>query len=49
MFLIFHMGKQSDTHANSVAERESLSEMFSSITSILNDELDPILELPVPS
>lgn len=39
------IAKQSDTHVNSVAEREALSNKFSLISSLLNDELDPMIEL----
>jgi hypothetical protein len=39
------IGKQSDTHVNSVAERETLNVKFSTISSLLTDELDPMMEL----
>lgn len=39
------IAKQSDTHVNSVAEREALNGKFSSISSLLSDELDPMIEL----
>lgn len=39
------VGKQSDAHVNSVAEREALRVKFSAGTALLYDELDPMMEL----
>ena len=39
------IAKQSDAHAASVSEREALSVRFNLITDLLNDELDPMIEL----
>lgn len=39
------IAKQSDVHVASVAEREKLSIRFGLITDLLNNELDPMIEL----